>query len=336
MISNILPYNNNPINIVPRISSLPCAIFKSANYLTLYLNKQRELEDAVRKIGLKEYTNCVKNLNLTGSICHQLLLPVNDPFLNVFLDLTEVSTNLYLYDKISRSAYCLHVSNNFNSLKDSINFVDSTNAGERTHITQTHETTFTHNFYKVDYCFIEITSSTVMNPQDYITQVFKSLVLIINQLNHGGLFILKMDYFFYKPVIELLYILSCMFEKVFITKPLTSNTLTFEKYIICKQFNSKMSSINTDWLSTSDDRYLSSLLSTEMPCYFLNRLVEIDVMLGQQLLESLQEIINTVTRDNKIDFGSSKHIGQKASTWCSKYKMQGTVLPEKQNVFLDM
>jgi hypothetical protein len=41
----------------------------------------------------------------------------------------------------------------------------------------------------------------------------------------------------YKPIIDVLYLLSSLYDKVYILKPNTSNISTFEKYIICKNFS---------------------------------------------------------------------------------------------------
>jgi len=52
----------------------------------------------------------------------------------------------------------------------------------------------------------------------------------------GGSFILKVFDCFMEQTIDILYILSCFYEKVYFTKPLTSRYANSEKYIVCKNF----------------------------------------------------------------------------------------------------
>ncbi len=52
----------------------------------------------------------------------------------------------------------------------------------------------------------------------------------------GGDFILKVFDTFLKSTIDIIYVLSTFYEKVYITKPNTSRTANSEKYIVCKNF----------------------------------------------------------------------------------------------------
>ena len=52
----------------------------------------------------------------------------------------------------------------------------------------------------------------------------------------GGTFVLKIFDVFMQSTLDLLYILSICYERVFIIKPNTSRIANSEKYIVCKKF----------------------------------------------------------------------------------------------------
>ena len=49
-----------------------------------------------------------------------------------------------------------------------------------------------------------------------------------------GTFVLKMFDIFHKTSVECIYLLSIMFQEVYVIKPKTSRTAKSEKYIVCK------------------------------------------------------------------------------------------------------
>ena len=65
-----------------------------------------------------------------------------------------------------------------------------------------------------------------------LTQVLYAITL----QSRNGTFILKMFDLFYKPSVEIIYLLSCLYNKVFIIKPNTSRYANSEKYIVCLNF----------------------------------------------------------------------------------------------------
>ena len=58
----------------------------------------------------------------------------------------------------------------------------------------------------------------------------------ITMQKKGGTFVLKVFDLFLKPSVQLLYLLSCCYEQVYIIKPYTSRTANSERYVICKGF----------------------------------------------------------------------------------------------------
>jgi hypothetical protein len=68
----------------------------------------------------------------------------------------------------------------------------------------------------------------------------------------------------------------------------------------------------------------------------LTKLDDINIIIGQQQIESLDMIINLVknkSRDDKIEL-IKKNCIQKSVTWCEKYKIPCNKFSEKTNIFL--
>jgi hypothetical protein len=183
------------------------------------------------------------------------------------------------------------------------------------------------------------------NINEYIISLIEIIMTILkNQLLHG-ICVIKLSDVFYKPVIDILYILSSLYEKTYILKPNTSNITTFDKYIICKNFqssNDKNSSFKLNYykllvfLKKLNGKNISSIINYELPYYFTIKLHDINIIFGQQQLESLDlamNILKNKNKDDKIETIKKTNI-QKSVSWCEKYKIPYNKFSEKINIFL--
>jgi hypothetical protein len=136
-----------------------------------------------------------------------------------------------------------------------------------------------------------------------------------------------------------------LFEKVYVIKPNTSNITTFDKYIICKNFIFNESKINQYkvnylnlliFLKKLEDKYIISIFDFDLPYYFTTKLTDMNVTIGQQQLEALDQIISILknkNKDDKIETIKKSNI-QKSVSWCEKYKIPCNKFTEKTNIFL--
>ena len=128
-------------------------------------------------------------------------------------------------------------------------------------------------------------------------------------------------------------------------KPNTSNITTFEKYIICKEFNAneitfKFLKINyyriIVFLKKIQDKNILSLINSNISYYFTTKINDINNIIGQQQLEALNLIINTFknkNKEDKIELIQKSNI-QKCVAWCEKYKIPCNKFFDKTNIFL--
>ena len=167
------------------------------------------------------------------------------------------------------------------------------------------------------------------------------IIYAVTMQKKGGHFILKIFDIFSKLTVDMLYLLSSLYNEVYITKPHTSRLANSEKYIVCKNFllddstelyNAFCNEFSK--LDTPDE--IQSILHIEHDYYFLNKIEEINVVLGQRQLENIITTLNVISNRNnyeKIDSMKKLHI-QKSIIWCEKHDISCVKLYSSNNIFL--
>ena len=185
--------------------------------------------------------------------------------------------------------------------------------------------------------------SVDFNKQETISfkLIYSQFCFAIAMQKKNGCFILKMFDIFTKPSIELLFLLSCFYKKVYICKPHTSRCANSEKYIICKNFLfSDISDIITIFLSNYDkieDKSLNliNLINFDLPYIFINKLEEINAIFGQQQIENISYTINIIEnhKSEKIDTFKKTNI-IKCINWCQRHQLPYNKNIQPTNMFL--
>ena len=167
------------------------------------------------------------------------------------------------------------------------------------------------------------------------------IIYAVTMQKKGGHFILKIFDIFSKLTVDMLYLLSSLYSEVYITKPYTSRLANSEKYIVCKNFlledSSKLYEVFCNEFSKLDTQdEIQSILNIEHDYYFLNKIEEINVVLGQRQLENIITTLNIISNRNnydKIDSMKKLHI-QKSIMWCEKHDISCVKLYSSNNIFL--
>ena len=351
----ILPKNNNIINVNP--IDTPDDVLKPyiSHSLYHYYNQTRN-----------EIEKICSNESDTSNNCFDELIKIVNPYeyifskvpgskfsvsklkpkSNVFYDFLEVSTTVNIFESFKNQGLkTLHFTPNYNdtiecfemlreNFNDEIIYYDEINEDNMKAI----ETK------KFNFLFVEVESS---NFKKYVTNLIECLMLIFKNQESGGCCVIKLNHIFHKPVVDILYILSSLYEKVYILKPNTSNITSFDKYIVCKNFqksDSKTLYYKCNYyrlivfLKKLEDKNIASILDFDIPNYFLMKMDDMNIIVGQQQLESLDMIINILKNKNKEDKIETikKSNIQKSVAWCEKYKMPCNRFSEKINIFLQI
>jgi hypothetical protein len=195
---------------------------------------------------------------------------------------------------------------------------------------------------KFNFLFVEVESN---NFNKYITNLIECLMLIFKNQESGGTCVIKLNHIFHKPVVDILYMMSSLYEKVYILKPNTTNITSFDKYIVCKNFQKNESNplyYKSNYyrliifLKKLQDKSIISILDFDIPNYFLTKLDDMNIIIGQQQIESLDMVINILKNKNRVDKLETikKSNIQKSVAWCDKYKIPCNRFSEKINIFL--
>jgi len=138
-----------------------------------------------------------------------------------------------------------------------------------------------------------------------------------------------------------------MYDKVYIIKPNASNAFKNERFIICKNFISDYSKTieNNNTIKNlkgiiadciNNGKKISSLINSELPYYFLNKVEESNIIIGHLQLEQYDQLINLFknkNRDDRIESLKKNNI-QKCIQWCEKHKIPYNKFVDKLNIFL--
>jgi hypothetical protein len=200
----------------------------------------------------------------------------------------------------------------------------------------------------IDFMFFEFNDNDYTDMKQYIKNLLLVLLIMTKHQSNNGISIIKLDGIFYKIIIDIIFIFTAIYDKVYLIKPSISNITKGERYIVCKHLNyTKVCETNLliqleeqvqDYL-VNFDKFLvpCSLIKNEIPYYFLNKIEESNSVIGQQQLESYDQVINIFKNKNKndkIDSLKRSHI-QKCIQWCEKNQLPHNKFTDKVNMFLN-
>lgn len=225
--------------------------------------------------------------------------------------------------KLKNISYTLHISNNtlesLNALlmfeNNPINIHDITNMNE---IMNPKPITHKYNLICCD----------IINDENELSYSKFMLIQILYALtvqNKKGTFILKIYDIFYSSTIDMIYLLSCCYENITVYKPSIVDVISSEKYIICEKFkyDDFDNKIYEGCCSSIDnDMYIERIFTFDIGYYFIDRLIEINSILGQSQIESIKNIIHLLLSENICKLESIKLYNvKKCKEWCEKHNI---------------
>lgn len=356
----ILPHNNCNIDICLNLIKekiTPCISHSLINYLN---NIYSELSNIKNINPLEEYSNIncgnkiVNPYEFINKNISETILSVSKvkPESNIFFELMEIFNLFNLTEQFStRHAINIchlthnHSSSNYllNMLREKNNDTVSTYDFQYKNI---YELFIMNNFNtKLDLLICEFTPDDYNDIKHYIRNMMLILLIITKYQSNNGTCIIKIDNIFYKGIIDIIFILSSFYDKTILVKPSISNITNSERYIVCKSFNSYLfeksklkTQLDETMLTTTyyTNKYVYSLFNEKIPYYFFSKIEESNVIIGQQQLESYNQIINIYinkNRDEKLE-SLKKQTIHKCIQWCEKNQLPHNKFIDKANIFL--
>jgi hypothetical protein len=350
----ILPKINFLIIVNPQYDIDECKIIISYSLYNFYNNIKKQIE----AITLQEtnivntYEEIIKIVNPYEYIFSKVpgsnfSVSKLKPNTNIYYDFLEIILTFNILDAFkNKSINFLNVTPYYQDSSDCIEMLRENYKDDTIHNFNNNtikEICKTINDSNFDIMFFNKYYSDV---NSYIIYFIETIMLILRYQLPGGTSIIKIDYIFHKPIIDLLYLLSSLFKKVYIIKPNSSNITTFDKYVVCKNYNiiseEKIEIYKNNYqkfnnfINKINNKNITSIIDNNIPYYFINKLDDINIIIGQQQLESLDLLINVLknkNREEKIENIKKNNI-QKSVYWCEKFKIPCNKFSEKTNIFL--
>ena len=164
--------------------------------------------------------------------------------------------------------------------------------------------------------------------------LFAQICFALTIQKRGGTFVLKIFDCFMNHSIDLLYILSSFYEKVYMFKPNTSRSANSEKYLICKNFMFTNYTLFFPFLHRAFEKmttnisnkksYIHRFVNMPISYSFIIKLEEYNAIMGQNQIENIHYTISLIDnkhKQDKIDNLIKTNI-QKCIHWCIKYNIE--------------
>lgn len=346
----IKPYETVPIYTSFSIYNYYNIIYKQLENFLLQISPEfffeifdthvNEINSGIIKQKIKDFhTYEYIHSNVPGMKCSVSKLKTRSSF---FYEFFETLVTLNCFEQFNYPIHFFHMGENY---LDSINCFEMLRPGYNDVILYKNDgEVIGENIEKCDFLFYEINDIFFDDLNSYILQMINIVMIIITTQKENGISIIKVNKIFHKPIIDILYILSSMFEKVIILKPNVTNSSSFNKYLVCKSFicDNKEKQYNEYFhklykLRSEFTRNMNihSIIDDEIPCYFINKIDDVNIIIGQQQLEHICQIITifkNTNKNEKIDLIKKNNI-QKSISWCEKFKIPCNKFLDKTNIF---
>jgi hypothetical protein len=349
----VIPKLHHIIDILPSFIENPIEPCISQTFISYYNSKKNDILSLCNSNNFS-YDLLLQNVNTLEYIFTKVpnsnySVSKLKPKSILFYDLFEIIQNINLLDTFKCDILnSLIIGNNYEDSLECLEMLRENYNSDKFFCY--YEYSFElHNWIKNNkFNFIIYEINDIQNINNYIIKLLETLLIIINNLIESGIIIIKIENVFYKPVLDIIYLFSSLFEKTYLIKPTTTSITNFDKYIVLKNFSikkdriliiNKYNIILQDFLNNyklNSNLHINSIINIELPYYFINKIDDINLIIGQQQLELFEQAINILlskNKDEKIE-NLKKYNIQKCVQWCEKFKIPCNKFSDKINIFL--
>lgn len=159
--------------------------------------------------------------------------------------------------------------------------------------------------------------------------IFCEVVTGLTILDKNGNMVIKVFDLFHQASLDLIYILSCYFEKIHITKPFTSRSANSEKYVVCKNFTGISEKDIENLLNTVEElsiiaqqnKYVKRIISNKIPDDFIKLIQASNIyFISKQIKSIIKGLSYVKDKLNNDDINEIKRQQTVYSlAWCKKY-----------------
>ena len=362
----IIPKNNFNIKLSLQLTNEkiePCISYSLNCYTTDIYNQLLQLQESYSGIDNAsiEYITKIVNpfefihSNVPGSLISVSKVKADSIIFFELMELFEVF-NINEILSLKHKINVCHLTHNYKSTNYLLNMLREENEDniilENFNFNNLYKQ-FIQKEYKnkLDLIIFEFYPEEYNDTKKYIHNMVLVLLIITKYQMNYGTSVIKINNILYKAVIDVIFILSGIYDKIFLVKPSISNITNGERYLICKGFNENLLN-QSKLVSNIDEKIIlkmnnnelmnnsciTSIIENELPYYLLNKIEESNLVIGRQQLEAYDQIINIVrnkNREEKVENLKRIHI-QKCIQWCEKNQLPHNKFIDNVNIFLNL
>jgi len=174
----------------------------------------------------------------------------------------------------------------------------------------------------VDVCAPELSYS-----HTYMVFLLKTIAIILACQTKNGSVVIKTNMLLFKPVLDVLYVLSGKYAYMHIVRPFVSDDADSRFVIFTGLLSSSTLAVMDNLISSANtassvapNEIISSTIDYKMSHYFTNKIEECNLLIGQKYVEkhdSLVMLIKAYTNDNRVEAAKNASISR-CIYWCEK------------------
>ena len=185
-------------------------------------------------------------------------------------------------------------------------------------------------FRNISVIYVDVCASEVAYSHTYVVFLLKTLAIILSCQAKRGSVVIKTNMLVFKPILDILYLLSGKYQHMYIVRPFVSED-TDSRFVILSGLLSNQSSSIIDNLITNannvntiaPNQIISSVIDCKMSQYFITKVEECNMLIAQKYVEkydSLVIMIRNYAKDNSIDYLKNTSI-LRCISWCEKFEI---------------
>jgi hypothetical protein len=176
--------------------------------------------------------------------------------------------------------------------------------------------------------YVDVCAPEVVYSHTYVVFLLKTLAVILSSQSRRGTVVIKTNMLIFKPILDVLYLLSGKYEHMYIVRPFVSEDAD-SRFVIFSGLLSIPHSTMIDNLIVSannvntvaPNQIISSVIDCKMSQYFTTKIEESNLLIGQKYVEkydSLVTMIKTFAKDSRIEYTKNASI-MRCMGWCEKH-----------------
>jgi hypothetical protein len=180
---------------------------------------------------------------------------------------------------------------------------------------------------KCSLIYVDVCAPEIVYSHTYIVFLLKALAIILSSQARCGSVVIKTNMLVFKPVIDVLYLLSGKYEHMHIVRPFVSENAD-SRFVIFAGLSSSQHTTMTNLIESANNvstlapnQIISSVIDCKMSHYFTTKIEECNMLIGQKYVEkhdSLVTLIKNYANDCRTDHTKNISISR-CIGWCEKH-----------------